>query len=132
MALVKRGYSMRFRPTQMQMQARQVERMKKKKGTCLSSGCAYHLRGAWLSYDYNGSQLWDTAFVVQAILSTNHAEKYGPTLMKSHTYIKKLTGGAWAFSTADHGWPIFDCTAEGLKVIIDQMGDHWFNGKTLV
>ncbi|KAI3681373.1 hypothetical protein L6452_36167 [Arctium lappa] len=48
---------------------------------------------------YNGSQLWDTAFTVQAIISTNLIEEFG----------------AWPFSTADHGWPISDCTAEGLK-----------------
>jgi hypothetical protein len=24
--------------------------------------------------------------------------------------------GAWPFSIADHGWPISDCNAEGLKV----------------
>lgn len=37
---------------------------------------------------YNGSQLWDTAFAVQAIISTNIAEQYGPTLRKAHEYIK--------------------------------------------
>lgn len=37
---------------------------------------------------YNGSQLWDTAFAVQAIISTNIAEEYGPTLKKAHEYIK--------------------------------------------
>jgi cycloartenol synthase len=38
---------------------------------------------------YNGSQLWDTAFAVQAIISTNLFEEYGPTLEKAHMYIKK-------------------------------------------
>ena len=37
---------------------------------------------------YNGSQLWDTAFAVQAIISTNIAEEYGQTLRKAHEYIK--------------------------------------------
>ncbi|KAL7168696.1 hypothetical protein ACSBR2_039027 [Camellia fascicularis] len=95
----------------------------------------------WLAEDgmkmqgYNGSQLWDTAFAVQAIVSTNLAEEYGPTLMKAHTYIKNsqvlddcpgnldfwyrhISKGAWPFSTADHGWPISDCTAEGLKAAL--------------
>lgn len=27
--------------------------------------------------------------------------------------------GAWPFSTQDHGWPISDCTSEGLKVRVD-------------
>lgn len=37
---------------------------------------------------YNGSQLWDTAFAVQAIMSTKLAEEYGTTLRKAHKYIK--------------------------------------------
>ncbi|KAJ6407946.1 hypothetical protein OIU84_011285 [Salix udensis] len=84
---------------------------------------------------YNGSQLWDTAFAVQAIISTNLVEEYSPTLKKAHTFIKNsqvledcpgdlhfwyrhISKGAWPFSTADHGWPISDCTAEGLKAAL--------------
>lgn len=37
---------------------------------------------------YNGSQLWDTAFTVQAIISTDLYEEYGPTLKRAHDYIK--------------------------------------------
>ncbi|NP_001310632.1 cycloartenol synthase [Ricinus communis] len=95
----------------------------------------------WLAEDgmkmqgYNGSQLWDTAFAVQAIVSTNLIEEYGPTLKKAHSFIKKMqvlencpgdlnfwyrhiSKGAWPFSTADHGWPISDCTAEGIKALM--------------
>nr|AGK62447.1 cycloartenol synthase [Panax quinquefolius] len=95
----------------------------------------------WLAEDgmkmqgYNGSQLWDTAFAVQAIISTNLAEEYGPTLRKAHTFMKNsqvlddcpgdldawyrhVSKGAWPFSTADHGWPISDCTAEGFKAVL--------------
>ncbi|XAR54256.1 Cycloartenol synthase [Bertholletia excelsa] len=95
----------------------------------------------WLAEDgmkmqgYNGSQLWDTAFAVQAIFSTNLTEDYGPTLKKAHMYIKNtqvvgdcagnldfwyrhISKGAWPFSTGDHGWPISDCTAEGLKAAL--------------
>ncbi|XP_020599649.1 cycloartenol synthase isoform X2 [Phalaenopsis equestris] len=95
----------------------------------------------WLAEDgmkmqgYNGSQLWDTAFTVQAIISTQLHEEYGPTLKKAHDYIKKsqvledcpgdlsfwyrhISKGAWPFSTGDHGWPISDCTAEGLKAVL--------------
>lgn len=81
---------------------------------------------------YNGSQLWDTAFAVQAIISTDLVKEYGKTLRKAHEYIKNsqvlddcpgnldswyrhISKGAWPFSTTDHGWPISDCTAEGLK-----------------
>ncbi|KAL9241665.1 hypothetical protein vseg_015749 [Gypsophila vaccaria] len=95
----------------------------------------------WLAEDgmkmqgYNGSQLWDTSFAVQAILSTNLYEEYDTTVRKAHTYIKNsqvtedcpgdldhwyrhISKGAWPFSTADHGWPISDCTAEGLKAAL--------------
>lgn len=84
---------------------------------------------------YNGSQLWDTAFTVQAIIATGFSEEFGPTLKKAHKYVKDsqvledcpgdlsfwyrhISKGAWPFSTADHGWPIADCTAEGLKAAL--------------
>ncbi|KAL1820018.1 hypothetical protein DCAR_0416325 [Daucus carota subsp. sativus] len=95
----------------------------------------------WLAEDgmkmqgYNGSQLWDTSFAVQAFLSTELTEEYGPTLRKAHMYIKNsqvvddcpgdldfwyrhISKGAWPFSTADQGWPLTDCTAEGIKVTL--------------
>lgn len=37
---------------------------------------------------YNGSQLWDTAFAAQAIISTNLIDEFGPTLKKAHAFIK--------------------------------------------
>ncbi|KAF3776517.1 Cycloartenol synthase 2 [Nymphaea thermarum] len=84
---------------------------------------------------YNGSQLWDTAFAVQSIISTKLFEDCDVTLRKAHDYIKNsqvlddcpgdltfwyrhISKGAWPFSTADHGWPISDCTAEGLKAAL--------------
>lgn len=83
---------------------------------------------------YNGSQLWDTAFATQAILEGG-MEKYFPeTVSKAFNFIdnsqvkeevrdhKKYfrhdSIGGWPFSTADHGWPITDCTAEGLKTAL--------------
>ncbi|KAI3974446.1 hypothetical protein MKX01_017939, partial [Papaver californicum] len=88
-----------------------------------------HLQG------YNGSQAWNTAFAVQAIISSNLYEEYGPILEKAHNFIKSsqvledctgdldycyryISKGAWPFSTADHGWPISDCAAEGLKAAL--------------
>ncbi|KAB2604504.1 cycloartenol synthase-like [Pyrus ussuriensis x Pyrus communis] len=79
---------------------------------------------------------WDTSFAIQAIISTNLVQEYGPTLRKAHQYIKDsqvledcprdlniwyrhISKGAWPFSTTDHGWPISDCTAEGLKRFYD-------------
>ncbi|XP_022842490.1 cycloartenol Synthase-like [Olea europaea var. sylvestris] len=95
----------------------------------------------WLAEDgmkmqgYNGSQLWDTTFVVQAIISTKLGEEFGTTLRKAHTYLKKsqvledcpgdlslwyrhISKGGWSFSTADQGWPVSDCTVEGLKAVL--------------
>ncbi len=79
---------------------------------------------------YNSSQLWDTAFITQAILATrtHNADR---TLELAHQYIRDnqiledvpdkeahyrhASKGGWPFSTRAHGWPITDCTAEGLK-----------------
>lgn len=32
-------------------------------------------------------------------------------------YFRHVSEGGWPFSTRDHGWPISDCTAEGLKAV---------------
>ncbi|XP_021296977.1 cycloartenol synthase-like [Herrania umbratica] len=83
----------------------------------------------------NGTQLWDTAFAVQAIISTGLADEYGPILRKAHDFIKysqiledcpgdlnfwyrHISKGAWPLSTVDHGWAVSDCTAEGLKAVL--------------
>ena len=31
-------------------------------------------------------------------------------------WYRHISKGAWPFSSRDHGWPIADCSAEGLKV----------------
>jgi squalene/oxidosqualene cyclase-like protein len=86
---------------------------------------------------YNGSQLWDTAFAVQALAT---AADEAPTLELKATvgraygfveasqvradvpdreaYFRDPSRGGWPFSTRDHGWPITDCTAEGLKACL--------------
>ena len=92
----------------------------------------------WLAEDgmkmqgYNGSQLWDTAFAVQAIASTGLTPEFIECMKKAGNYIEStqvieeaqaplskyyrhISKGAWPFSTRDHGWPISDCTSEGLK-----------------
>ncbi|KAG6769427.1 hypothetical protein POTOM_025062 [Populus tomentosa] len=48
---------------------------------------------------YNGSQLWDTAFAVQAIISTNLVEEYSPTLKKAHAFVKNSQNGDGGFAT---------------------------------
>ncbi|KAL1356465.1 hypothetical protein HN51_008477 [Arachis hypogaea] len=95
----------------------------------------------WLAEDgmkmqgYNGSQLWDVAFSIQAILATNLDEECCSMLKKANNFIKcsqvtrnssgdpsrwfrHISKGGWPFSTADNGWPVSDCTAEGLKTSI--------------
>ena len=39
------------------------------------------------------------------------------------TYYRHVSEGGWPFSTAAHGWPISDCTAEGLKAVL-LLRDH--------
>ncbi|MBY0308028.1 MAG: hypothetical protein K2Q09_04725, partial [Phycisphaerales bacterium] len=91
----------------------------------------------WLAADgmkmqgYNGCQLWDTAFSVQAIVATGLSDEFVHCLRRAHHFLdisqvveetkdrekwfRHQSKGAWPFSTRDHGWPISDCTAEGLK-----------------
>jgi len=80
---------------------------------------------------YNSSELWDTAFAVQGILATGEVERMRPVLERAARYIESnqvledvremekgyrhRSRGGWPFSTRAHGWPISDCTAEGLK-----------------
>nr|QEV81984.1 oxidosqualene cyclase [Prunella vulgaris] len=87
-----------------------------------------------------GCQMWDAAFAVQAILSANLSQEYGPTLKKAHSFVKAsqvrdnpsgnfhemyrhVSRGSWTFSMQDHGWQVSDCTAEGLKsaLLLSQM-----------
>ncbi|KAK8615213.1 hypothetical protein V6N13_068993 [Hibiscus sabdariffa] len=84
---------------------------------------------------YNGSQLWDATFAVQAIVSTNLAEEYSSTLQKANMYLKNtqvqedcagdlkfwyrhISKGGWPHSTADHGWIVSDCSAEAIKAVL--------------
>jgi squalene/oxidosqualene cyclase-like protein len=94
----------------------------------------------WIAEDgmkmqgYNGSQLWDTAFAAQAIFESGLARDFKECLAKVHSYLdvtqvledvdenvkyyRHISKGAWPFSTVDHGWPISDCTSEGLKAAL--------------
>jgi lanosterol synthase len=83
---------------------------------------------------YNGSQLWDTAFTVQVMLENHDSSASSEVLSKAYDFIEKSqirdevhdrekffrhrSVGGWPFSTRDHGWPISDCTAEGLKSVL--------------
>lgn len=84
---------------------------------------------------YNSSKLWDTAFAFQAVAATGRSRSARPTLEAAWRYIRANqvledtpdheayhrhpSVGGWPFSDRAHGWPISDCTAEGLKCALD-------------
>ena len=84
---------------------------------------------------YNGSQLWDTAFSAQAIIHSGLVGEFKDVISNVYDYLdvtqvkeevptpnrhyRHVSVGAWPFSSRDHGWPISDCTAEGLKTVLD-------------
>ncbi len=83
---------------------------------------------------YDSSELWDTAFALQAIAATGRADQIRSTVERAYRYLddnqvredvpkkekyfRHASKGGWPFSTRDHGWPISDCTAEGLKATL--------------
>ncbi|KAF3647858.1 hypothetical protein FXO37_19736 [Capsicum annuum] len=85
-----------------------------------------------LKFQSFGCQTWDAVFSIQAILSSDVAEEFGPTLKKANDFLKAsqvrenpsgdfrkmyrhISKGGWTFSMQDHGWQVSDCTSEGLK-----------------
>uniref|UniRef100_A0A8D1LY59 Terpene cyclase/mutase family member n=1 Tax=Sus scrofa TaxID=9823 RepID=A0A8D1LY59_PIG len=79
----------------------------------------------WLGIDgmkmqgTNGSQIWDTAFAIQALLEAGaqHRPEFLTCLQKAHEYLRVSQGG-FPFSTLDCGWIVADCTAEALKSVL--------------
>ncbi|WP_349431355.1 terpene cyclase/mutase family protein [Methylomarinum sp. Ch1-1] len=83
---------------------------------------------------YNGSQLWDTAFASRAMLESSLGKLFPDTIAKSYRFIelsqinqehpthgeffRHPMIGSWPFSTAENGWPVSDCTAEGLSATL--------------
>lgn len=112
----------------------------------------------WLAEDgmkmqgYNGSQLWDTVFTAQALLDAGKdiMTPFANTLTMAHDYIRITqvvedvpnreryyrheSKGAWPFSTRKHGWPISDCTGEGLTAALRLQGEQasWLPKKELI
>jgi lanosterol synthase len=88
----------------------------------------------------NGSQLWDTAFAVQALVESGIAkdDSAKPYMLKAldfldvsqirhnmedrEKYYRQTSKGAWPFSTRDQSYTVSDCTAEGLKAVIYLQG----------
>ncbi|KAM4669951.1 lanosterol synthase isoform 2-T2 [Amazona ochrocephala] len=96
----------------------------------------------WLGLDgmkmqgTNGSQLWDTAFAIQAFLEAEAQKmsEFTSCLQNAHEflrftqipenppdyqkYYRHMSKGGFPFSTRDCGWIVADCTAEGLKSVM--------------
>ncbi|RJO70424.1 MAG: squalene--hopene cyclase [Myxococcales bacterium] len=80
---------------------------------------------------YNSTALWDTTFFVHAMLASGQTDVCREALSKAHAFIddnqiredppdrerhyRHASIGGWPFSDREHGWPISDCTAEGLR-----------------
>jgi squalene/oxidosqualene cyclase-like protein len=83
---------------------------------------------------YNNSRLWDTAFAAQAVARAPLGEQAQGMLERAFAYLESnqvltdvrepercyrhASKGGWPFSDRAHGWPISDCTAEGLKACL--------------
>jgi squalene/oxidosqualene cyclase-like protein len=84
---------------------------------------------------YNSSELWDTAFAVQAIVASGRTSEHADMLSRAYEFIDRAqvredvddrakcfrhaSKGGWPFSTRAHGWPISDCTALGVLAVLD-------------
>jgi squalene/oxidosqualene cyclase-like protein len=96
---------------------------------------------------YNGSQCWDTSFCIQALYEAGLLDEFPDVTKKAWSYLERtqilstdvsqatpayrfesneyrlqfyrhISEGGWPFSTSAHGWPISDCTSEGLKATL--------------
>ena len=96
---------------------------------------------------YNGSQCWDTSFAIQAIYESELLDEFPEVSKRVWAYLERcqilsteisqatpaykyesakyrrqyyrhISEGGWPFSTSAHGWPITDCTGEGLKGVL--------------
>lgn len=96
---------------------------------------------------YNGSQCWDTSFCAQALYEADMLDEFPDVTRKVWSYLERtqilstkvsqsspayqyesnqyrlkfyrhISEGGWPFSTSAHGWPISDCTSEGLKAVL--------------
>ncbi|KGO43305.1 Terpenoid cyclases/protein prenyltransferase alpha-alpha toroid [Penicillium expansum] len=92
----------------------------------------------------NGVQVWDTAFITQAIVVAGFADepKWRPMLTKALEFLddhqlrenvpdqekcyRQHRKGAWPFSTKDQGYTVSDCTAEGLRSTLQLQEMHGF------
>jgi squalene/oxidosqualene cyclase-like protein len=80
---------------------------------------------------YNSSELWDTTLAVQALTAAGREDKFveraahfivdsqvRADVPDRRRYYRDPSRGGWPFSTRPHGWPVADCTGEGLAASI--------------
>jgi lanosterol synthase len=84
----------------------------------------------------NGVQVWDTAFLIQAVMDAGLAEdpKWRPMLTRALEFLeyhqieencddqevcyRQQRKGGWTFSTKDQGYAVSDCISEAMKSVI--------------
>ena len=84
----------------------------------------------------NGSQLWDLAFIVHALVESGLSEKEEnkESMLSALKWLDECqiqdnpkhfesayrhrTKGAWPFSTKEQSYTVSDCTGEGLKAVL--------------
>lgn len=84
----------------------------------------------------NGSQLWDAAFIAQALCESGLASRpdHAASTRRLLEWLdacqirdnpphyreafRHRTEGAWPFSTREQGYTVSDCTAEGMKSVL--------------
>ena len=80
------------------------------------------------------SNTWDTAFAMQALLAGPNGARFAKPLREGYRFLRaaQLTTelangsgegrdpalGGWCFSDGRHRWPVSDCTAEALSVVL--------------
>ncbi|XP_008661273.1 achilleol B synthase isoform X2 [Zea mays] len=92
----------------------------------------------WIAEDgmntkiYDGTHNWELALIIQAMLSADAANEYGPTIQRAMEYLKRAqvttnppgnpsywfrhrSKGSWPLSTIDNGWGSSDTSAEATK-----------------
>lgn len=97
-----------------------------------------------LSNGTDGVQVWDTAFLIQAVVEAGLAEtpKWKPMLDGAAAFLadqqigeevkdfevcyRQRRKGAWPFSTKAQGYTVSDCTAEALKATIQLQKIHGY------
>ncbi|KAL7540729.1 hypothetical protein ACHAXR_011495 [Thalassiosira sp. AJA248-18] len=106
---------------------------------------------------YNGSQCWDTSFAIQSVWECGLLDRFPILSAKVWAYLERtqilstdtsqsspafhyescdnrdkfyrhVSKGGWPFSTSAHGWPISDCTGEGLKGVLALMDSPFVMG----